>query len=129
MTIVMFIVPLMGMPKLDAAAMLSMMFGFPSVVGWIMHFIIGIIFAGAYVLFFRKWLKRVRGIILKGVIFGIAVFVFAQIMLALLGTMFPMPSMEGSMVLMMTASILGHVVFGIVVAWLAKEQVPVTILA
>lgn len=122
MTLVMMIAPMMGMPKMSPPAMLSMMMGFPIIVGWMMHFMIGVIFAMAYAFFFINVVKKVSNNILKGAIFGMAAFVFAQIMMAIMGMMFPMPPMEGSMMLMMVGSIMGHVIFGITVALFAKEQ-------
>jgi hypothetical protein len=122
MTLVMMIAPMMGMPKMSPPEMLSMMMGFPIVVGWIMHFMIGIIFAMAYAFFFINLVKKVGNNILKGAIFGMAAFIFAQIMMAIMGMMFPMPPMEGSMMLMMVGSIMGHVIFGITVAMFVKEQ-------
>jgi len=121
-TLVMMIAPMMGMPKMSPPAMLSMMMGFPLVVGWVMHFMIGVIFAMAYAFFFIKLVKKVNNNILKGAIFGMAVFIFAQIMMAIMEMMFPMPPMEGSMMLMMVGSITGHVIFGIMVAMFVKEQ-------
>lgn len=122
MTIVMMIAPLMGMPKMSPPAMLSLMMGFPIVVGWMMHFMIGVIFAMAYAFFFINVVKKVSSNILKGAIFGMAAFIFAQIMMAIMGMMFPMPPMEGSIMLMMVGSIIGHVIFGITVALFVNEQ-------
>lgn len=122
MTLVMMIAPMMGMPKMSPPEMLSMMMGFPIVVSWMMHFMIGVIFAMAYAFFFINVVKKVSNNILKGAIFGMAAFVFAQIMMAIMGMMFPMPPMEGSMMLMMVGSIMGHVIFGITVALFVKEQ-------
>lgn len=122
MTLVMMIAPMMGIPKMSPPAMLSMMMGFPIVVGWIMHFMIGVIFAMAYAFFFINVVKKVNRNILKGAIFGMAAFIFAQIMMAIMGMMFPMPPMQGSMMLMMVGSIMGHVIFGITVVLFVKEQ-------
>jgi hypothetical protein len=124
MTMVMFIAPMMGMPKMNPPEMLSMMMGFPIVVGWLMHFMIGIIFAMAYAFFFINVVKKIGSNILKGAIFGFAVFVFAQIAMAIMGSLMGgMPPMEGSMMLMMIGSIIGHVIFGITVALFVKEPV------
>ncbi len=41
-TIVGYMAPLMGLPKMSPPQMLSDMMGFSIVVGWIMHFMIGI---------------------------------------------------------------------------------------
>ena len=43
MTIVMMLAPMMGMPKMSPPNMLADMLGMPVFVGWIMHFMIGII--------------------------------------------------------------------------------------
>mgnify|MGYP001600435931 CR=1 FL=1 len=124
MTVVMMIAPMMGMPKMNPPQMLSMMMGFPIIVGWIVHFMIGVIFAMAYAFIFINVVKKVNNNILKGAIFGMAVFIFAQIMMAIMGAMMGgMPPMEGSMMLIMIGSIMGHVIFGIVVAMFVKEQV------
>ena len=124
MTAVMMIAPMMGIPKMSPPAMLSMMMGFPIVVGWMMHFMIGIIFAIAYAFFFIKVVKKISNNILKGAIFGFAVFIFAQIAIAMMGAMMGgMPPMEGSMMLIMIGSIMGHIIFGITVAMFVKEQV------
>lgn len=122
MTIVMMIAPMMEMPKMSPPSMLSMMMGFPILVGWIMHFMIGVIFAMTYAFFFINLVKKVSNNILKGAIFGMSAFIFAQIIMAIIGMMFPMPIMEGSMMLMMVGSIIGHIIFGITVALFVKEQ-------
>ncbi len=122
MTIVMMVAPMMGMPKMNPAAMLSMTMGLPLIVGWIMHFMIGILFALMYVFLLLPLLIKVKSRILKGAIFGMAAFVFAQLAMMVMGAMFSsMPSPEGSMVLMMIGSIMGHILFGIVVALFVKE--------
>ncbi len=121
MTLVMITAPLMGMPKMNPAVMLSSMMGVSVTVGWIMHFMIGIAFAVAYVFAFYP-LVKISNKILKGVLFGIVVFIFAQIAMFMMSLVFgEMPEPEGSMVLMMVGSILGHVVYGIVVSLMIKE--------
>lgn len=122
MTVVMFIAPMMGMPKMNPAEMLSMMLGLPIIVGWIMHFMIGTIFAFSYAFFFMDLIKSIKSTVTKGAVFGFAVFVFAQIMLAVMeAVMGPMPPMEGSMMMVMLGSIIGHIVFGIMVALFVKS--------
>jgi hypothetical protein len=122
MTLVMMLAAMMGMPKMSPPAMLSAMMGVPIIAGWLMHFMIGIIFAMIYAFLFIKAVRKVGSNILKGAIFGIAAFLFAQIAMAILGSMFPAPAMEGSMALIMIGSIMGHIIFGIVVALFVKEQ-------
>ena len=115
MTIVTMIAPMMGMPKMSPPAMLASMTNMPIAAGWVMHFMIGIIFAFAYTYLFAPKVK-ISNIFLKSAVFGLVVFVFAQIMMAIMGAMLPMPKMEGSMMLMMIGSIMGHVIYGMSVS-------------
>ena len=122
MTMVMFVTPLMGMPKMNPAAMLSAIMGMPIVIGWIMHFMIGVVFGIGYVFVFEKWVRKINSRLLKGAIFGFAVFIFAQVMMAVMGAiMGGMPSPEGNMLLIMMGSIIGHVVYGIVTVQFIKN--------
>lgn len=126
MSIVMWGAPMIGIPKMSPPDMLSMMLGVPIIIGWFMHFMIGIIFAMTYAFFFINLVKKISNSIFRGIIFGIAVFIFAQIMLAILGAIMKgMPPMEGSMLLIMVGSIIGHIVFGIVVALFVKGEIAV----
>ena len=115
MTIVMMIAPMMGMPKMSPPAMLAGMMNMPLGMGWIIHFIIGVMFAFTYTYLFAPKVK-IGNIFLKGAVFGFVVFVFAQIMMAIMGAMLPMPKMEGSMMLIMIGSIIGHVIYGMSVS-------------
>ncbi len=115
MTLVTMIAPMMGMPKMSPPAMLSGMLGMPMFVGWVMHFMIGIMFAFAYTYLFAPNVK-IKNIWLKGAVFGVVVFIFAQIMMAIMGAMMPMPKMEGSMMAMMMGSLMGHIIYGMTVA-------------
>ena len=119
MTIIMMIAPMMGMPKMSPPAMLANMLDKPLVVGWLMHFMIGIIFAFGYTYLFAPKVK-ISNIFLKGAVFGFVVFIFAQIMMAIMGAMLPMPKMEGSMMLMMIGSIMGHIIYGMTVSRIVK---------
>lgn len=115
MTVVMMVAPMMGMPKMSPPNMLSGMLGMPVVVGWIMHFMIGIMFAFAYT-YLCIFKHKISNVWLKGAVFGIIAFVFAQIMMKMMGMIMPMPKMEGSMILMAMGSLIGHIIFGMAVA-------------
>ena len=119
MTLITWMAPLMGFPKMSPPEMLAGMLGLPVFAGWIMHFMIGIIFAFAYTYLFAPNVK-ISNIFLKGAVFGFVVFIFAQIMMAIMGAMLPMPKMEGSMMLMMIGSIMGHIIFGMAVSRTVK---------
>jgi uncharacterized membrane protein YagU involved in acid resistance len=115
MTLVIMVAPMMGMPKMSPPDMLAGMLGMPTFVGWIMHFMIGITFAFAYTyICIFKW--KIKNVYLKGAVFGAIIFVFAQVAMAIMGAMFPMPAPEGSMMLMMIGSLMGHIIFGMAVS-------------
>lgn len=121
MTMVMFVAPYMGLPKMNPAGMLSMMMGVPLFAGWTMHFMIGITFAFSYVILERLLLKKITNKIVKGVIFGVFAFIIAQIAMPIMGAMFGgMTAPKGNMALMMMGSVIGHIVFGIVVVFTVK---------
>lgn len=123
MSIIMFITPIIGIPKISPPEMLSKMIGFSIYMGWIMHFMIGITFSTVYAFIFIKLIKKIKNNILRGIIFGFSVFIFAQIAIAIIGWMMgEMPPMQGSMMMTVIGSIIGHLVFGIVVALFVKEQ-------
>lgn len=122
MTIVTFMAPMMGMPKMSVPGMLSGMTGLPIAIGWVMHFMIGTSFALGYTYFFSSKLK-IENLFVKGAVFGIIVFVFAQIMIPLIGmVMGSIPPPEGGMMAMIMGALIGHVVYGIPVALIAKPQ-------
>jgi hypothetical protein len=115
MSVVTMVEPMIGMPKISPPEMLSGILGIPIFVGWLMHFMIGIIFAFFYTyLCIIKW--KISNVYLKGAVFGIIVFVFAQIMIAILGAIMPMPKMEDSLMLIMLGSLIAHIAFGMTVA-------------
>ena len=115
--------PLVGLPEMNTAAMLSMMIGLSVVLGWIMHFVIGIVLAAMYVFFFSKVARKISSPVVKGLVFGGVAFIIGQVGLGIMGALFGgMPPMEGSMMLMMIGSIIGHLIFGVVVVLIAKDQ-------
>ena len=115
MTGFIFLAPMMGLPKMNPAEMLSGMMGVPLMVGYLMHCMIGIIFTAAYVYLFNPKV-RIQSKLLKGSLFGFAVFIFAQVMIFIIGKLMPMPMAEDNMMLIMLGSLIGHLVYGIVVA-------------
>jgi len=116
MTMIMMIAPYMGLPKIDVAGMLSGMTQTPLIIGWLMHFMIGIFFAFVYTKYFNRWLHKIDSNILRGMLYGFFVFIFAQIMIPILMKVMPPPDMPKSenqnMILMMLGSLIGHLFFG-----------------
>ena len=123
MSLAMIIAQTMGMPKMSPPEMLSTMMGFPILIGWLMHFMIGIVFALSYTIYFSKVLAKINHTLLKGSIFGFFVFIFAQISMAVIGAMMDgMPAMQGNMIVIILGSLMGHIIFGFVVSMLIVEK-------
>ena len=120
MTMIMYMAPMMGIPKMNAAEMLAGMMGVPIIVGWIMHLMIGLMFAAFYVFILSKALGKIKSKLAKGAIFGMAVFIFAQLVMSMMGKCILCMSPDVRMGMLM-GGILGHVVYGIVVAMFVKE--------
>lgn len=121
MTAVMMMASMMGMPKMSPPSMLSEMLSMPIFIGWVMHFMIGISFAFVYT-FICIFKHKIKNIWLKGVVFGVVAFIIAQIMMGIMGQVFPMPKMEGSMILTFIASLMDHIIFGMVVVKIIGES-------
>lgn len=125
MTVLTFMGPYMGLPEMTQAGMLSTMMGVSMTVGWIMHFMIGIIFAAGYVFIFSPRVN-ISNKALKGAAFGFTVFIFAAILMMGMGAMMEMPKPEGSMMPMMIGSLMYHLIYGIVVGVVVKSSTETT---
>lgn len=122
MTMLMLMGPKMGMPKMNTGEMLGGMMGLPEAVGWMMHFMIGIIFAYAYLFLLNSRLPITNNYV-RGGIYGFIVFIFAQIIMAMMGAMGMMPEMpKDNMAMMIVGNIMGHIVYGIVLGAFIKKE-------
>ncbi|MDE3152819.1 MAG: hypothetical protein KGL93_11290 [Gemmatimonadota bacterium] len=106
MTIIGLVVaPMMGIPKMNPAAMLAGAMGGNLALGWVAHFMIGIVLALIY--------GAVASLIpgapwIRGAVYGIAPWLMLEVaVLPMMG----MPLFAGSVVLAM-ASLFGHFVYG-----------------
>jgi uncharacterized membrane protein YagU involved in acid resistance len=127
-TIVMTLFTYMGQfmnLKMDIPAMLGSIFGGNLLIGWIMHFMIGIILAFNYAIIFYSKIG-INPILLRGAIFGIIPWLMAQIIVM------PMMSMVNGMAysaglfsgsfMMAMASFVGHLIFGTVVGIIYRPE-------
>lgn len=122
MRFIMFLAPKMDLPKISPPEVLAEIMGAPIVVGWLMHFMIGIIIAAFYAFFFSPKIM-IQDKVLKGSVFGFVVFIFAQIIMALVGaTVGGIPQPEGTTTAIVLGSVMGHVVFGIFVALSVRSE-------
>jgi hypothetical protein len=106
-----------GGPRLDAAALMAYLLDVPGWAGWLAHFAIGVTLAAFYVLVLARLLRRIGSPAVQGAVFGVIAVGLAQAGFAVLGAIFGRtPPMVGSMAAMAAASMVEHIVFGIVVA-------------
>jgi len=117
-TVFMMAAPMMGVPKMSPPAMLANMMGVSLTIGWVLHFMVGILFALAYSFVFQK-LIPLKNLYLKGALYGVLLVIVAQVMM----TMMAAPSPEGSMMLALMGKTIGHIILGIVIAVIV-EQTP-----
>ncbi|MDP2363932.1 MAG: hypothetical protein Q8M94_09210 [Ignavibacteria bacterium] len=124
MTILTFMAPLMGV-EMNIPAMLAGTMGAPIIVGWLAHFMIGIIMAiGFAVLFLPKFGSQNN--IKSGAIFSLIPWLMAQIivmpmMAAMSGGSFTAGLFSGSM-LLAGASLMGHLLYGSVLGFIYKPS-------
>ena len=104
-----WIAPMMGIPRMNPAEMLAGAMGGILIVGWMAHFMVGVILATVYaaVARFIPGPPPVRG-----AIYGIAPFLMAQLVVM---PMMGMPLFSGSATMAM-GSLIGHLIYGSIVA-------------
>ena len=119
MTALLLIEPSIGLPKIAMGQVLSSSLGLTTAhlpigpaVGWVLHFVIGIVLALIYGGAFDDRLPG--GSVLRGMLYGCLVFVVAQVVfMPLVGGGF---FSRGDLALI-TGSLLGHLLYGAVVGW------------
>ncbi len=123
---VMAMAPLMGMPKMDIVGMLSTMFGKPNkVLGWIMHFMMGVVFALIYAFLWSIGIGSAGW--LSGLIFGAVHWLVVGLMMAMIPVMHVgikngdveapglwMTNQGGFLAFI--GGLMGHMIFGLVAA-------------
>ena len=127
MTLVMVMAPKMGMPKMDIVGMLGSMFGAPPnrALGMMMHLMMGVVFALIYA---ALWAYGVGAATwLFGLVFGLVHWLIAGMMMAGIPMMHkgiksgqvPAPGaymMNNGGAMAFMGGLIGHLVFGLVVA-------------
>lgn len=103
-----FVAPMMGMPPMNPADMLAGQMGGSMLLGYVAHFMIGIVLALGYALLAPSlpgatWMR--------GALYAVAPWLLAQVAIM---PMMGMPLFSGSMV-MAGGSLFGHLMYGAVV--------------
>lgn len=115
MTMVASMAPMMGLPKMSPPDMIAAMIGIPAAAGWVMHFMIGTIFAAAFTFIFHAKVNSSSQKITLGLLFGFLAFIVGQVGMMMMGMIFSAPPMD-DMLPMMVGSAIGHLVFGLTVS-------------
>lgn len=118
MTALMMTAPSMGLPKMDIIGLLGSMVsedeGQARLIGTVMHFAMGSIFAIVYALLWSSGIGAVSW--LWGIIFGLVHGVIVAVVMPMMLNMHPRPpQLEGGAGMLM-GMLAGHVLFGLVVA-------------
>jgi len=103
-----WVAPMMGIPAMNPAAMLAGAMGGNAALGWMGHFMIGVILAVIYA-FVAPYLPGPPAA--RGALYGVAPFLMAQMVVI---PMMGMPLFSGSASLAM-GSLVGHLIYGAIV--------------
>ena len=124
MTLFMMMGNLMGI-EMNVPQMLASMFGGNLIIGWGMHFMIGIILAVGYEYFFITRIK-IENPLIRGAVYGIIPWLMAQIMvmpmmMLMNGGSYFDGFFSGSAI-MASASLMAHFFFGAIVGFICKPE-------
>jgi uncharacterized membrane protein YagU involved in acid resistance len=108
MTALMLMAPMMGMPPMNIGAMLGSVMGGDVALGWMAHFVIGVVLALGYAAVFAKRLPGAP--VVRGALFSLLPWVMAQVVVM---PMMGMGLFSGS-ILAAGGSLMGHIVYGTV---------------
>jgi len=121
MTLFMMLTTALGMPRMNPPQMLADTMGVGVFLGWITHFMIGIVFGFLYTFIFLSILSKIKNTLIRGLLFGMIAFAIAQLGMKIMSSMMPQMSMPtGNLMIMTIGSLVGHMVFGIVVVYFVK---------
>jgi uncharacterized membrane protein YagU involved in acid resistance len=125
MTALLLVEPSVGLPKIAMGQVLSTALGLASAhlatgaaLGWLLHFLIGMLFALIYAAVFDRRLPG--GPLVRGLLYGILVFVLAQLVFMPLvgGGVFSHGDPE-----LLAGSLLAHLVYGGLTGWIYAAPV------
>ncbi len=124
MTLFMTMGNLIGI-QMNVPKMLASMFGGNMMIGWGMHFMVGTMLAIGYEYFFIKFIK-INNPVIRGAVYGVLPWFAAQVMvMPMMSIMNGMSYFDGffsGSMLMAGASLMAHLVYGLVVGFIDKPS-------
>jgi len=124
MSLFMYVAAGMGFVAVAPQELAAYVWTLGPAMAWAVHFLMGILLALLYIFIFRRMLRVIDSVLLKGFIFGLIAFLIAQIgYFGLEQAAYEMPtSTDNDMVLAVTSSLIGHLIFGIIVALISRPK-------
>jgi uncharacterized membrane protein YagU involved in acid resistance len=120
MTALLLIEPSVGLPKIAMGQVVSTSLGLASasltigpVIGWVLHFLVGIVLAVVYAAFLSSRLPG--STLVRGLLYGTLIFLVAQIVFIPLAGMGLFSRGEPEL---LVGSLLGHLVYGGLTSWI-----------
>ena len=110
-SVLIFLSPYLGFPRLPVWEVLADKLNAPVLIGWLIHFAIGITLAAIYLFWFKSRLKGSDAV--RGMIFSLLPFAAAQAVAS---------SGCGFNWLLLAGSLFGHLVYGLVLGLTTKEK-------
>lgn len=124
MTAFMMMGNLMGI-QMNVPKMLASMFGGNLIIGWGMHFMVGIILALGYEYFAITRIK-INNPLIRGTVYGIVPWFAAQVMvMPMMNIMNGMSYFDGffsGSIIMASASLMAHLLFGLILGFISKPS-------
>jgi hypothetical protein len=112
MTGFMLLAPVIGLPRMNAGEILGSMYGGNNVLGWIEHFVAGIIFAFIYAGFVNRLLP-VENHVFRGAIYGVLLCILTDFIFLVINLMGGMSwDQKESMALMVFGETLACLIYG-----------------
>jgi len=120
MTMIMLIAPMMGMPKMKIGNMLAGFMHLPVWIGWIIHFMIGIVWAFVYLFFVRDKISTSYAV--RGMLFSLFPWLLMQLMVMPMMGMGIFSANAPEQVKMIMGTLIGHLVYGLILGLTTKPQ-------
>jgi uncharacterized membrane protein YagU involved in acid resistance len=119
-TLAMFLLSLAGMPDINYGHIIGQFLHTSEGVGWLLHFVIGIVLAFLYVYFFREFLPGPYWV--KGMVYGVLPWVISLIMLFPMVDTLNLKDTTQSPGVFLISSMIAYLAFGAVMALVAHPR-------
>lgn len=120
MTVMMLIAPMMGMPDMKIGNMVANFMHIPIALGWVIHFMIGIFWAGIYAFFFKDLVSINPSV--KGILFALIPWLLMQVLIMPMMGMGVFSSLTPEPIKMLIGTMMGHLIYGLILGLTIKGK-------